>query len=266
MSKAYTREDLESYRPLEFIIVLGSAGSGKSHAILDVAEAWQDLKPSGTVYILDIEEGIRKIWKEEFPDVHNIKMWHAGGDLKDIDDFLEVFNEIWPQCKATDWLCIESDTKVWDWSQDNAWLRVTGQRKDAYLSSRLAKTAGGKSSPVTPQPDYLWQVALNYYRRQFRDVLVNEVRHKTNVFITTGVSPKSPRVSLGRKDSMAFLGITDIVADGHSENVRNPDSVALLTSEGEDFWAFVLKDRGHKQRRRFRVDNFWLDFVNSRTA
>jgi hypothetical protein len=95
---------------------------------------------------------------------------------------------------------------------------------------------------------------------------MNEIRYKTNLLITTGVSKNSPRVSIARKDAMAYLGITDIIPDGHSENVRNPDTVVLLTGEGAEYWAMVLKDRGHEQRRRFKVDNFWLDFVNSRTA
>ncbi|GAI72878.1 unnamed protein product, partial [marine sediment metagenome] len=104
----------------------------------------------------------------------NILIWH-GDQTNNSDKFIEIFTELGKAVTPDDWLCIESDTRVWDMCQDTGWLKVTGQVKDKYLSQRLV--SGG---PVTPQPDQLWQVVLDAYRRRFRDVLVNEVRLKTN--------------------------------------------------------------------------------------
>ena len=133
--------------------------------------------------------------------------------------------------------------------------------KDKYLSHRLV--AGG---PVTPQPDQLWQVVLDAYRRRFRDVLVNEVRLKTNILITTGISVKSsPFIKGARQDTMKQLGI-DITPDGHAENTRNPDTVIMLSRESDSYWAEVLKDRGSDkpgQRVKFKVESFYLDLMSN---
>ena len=256
-------EAFASFEPLEFIMLVGYGDTGKSHAILQLARAWLAMKPEGKIFCIDIETGIMKTWKKSFPDISPARflLWH--GDVVDnIEKFLVVFNQVWPNTTPSDWLCIESDTRIWDTSQDLAWARITGQHKDEYLSARLA--AGGKA-PVTPQPDNLWQVALDAYRRRFRDVMTNTVRLKTNVLITTGLSRPGARVSPAKRDAMNLLSI-DVVPDGHSENVRNPDTVVMLTKDADGYFAEVLKDRAYGKpatRIRFGVNNFWLDFLKN---
>ena len=256
-------EALKAFEPLEFILLLGYGDTGKSYAILQLARAWQAMKPEGKVFAIDIETGIMKTWKKAFPDISpdRFLLWH-GEAVDNIEKFLVVLNQVWPVATPNDFLCIESDTRIWDGSQDLAWARITGQHKDEYLSARLA--SGGKA-PVTPQPDNLWQIALDAYRRRFRDVLTNTVRLRTNILITTGLSRPGARVSPAKRDAMNLLGI-DIVPDGHSENVRNPDTVVMMTKDSEGYFAEVLKDRGYSrpaQRIKFSVGNFYLDFLHA---
>ncbi len=259
LPKPITIDDLQTYQPLEFILLLGAAGTGKSYAILSLAEAWQRLTPEGKVYVIDTETGIAKTWKAAFSHVRNILLYH-GETVNDADKFIDVFSELTTQVTSTDWLCIESDTRVWDMCQDMGWLKVTGQVKDKYLSQRLVQ--GG---PVTPQPDQLWQVVLDAYRRRFRDVLVDSLRLKTNILVTTGLTKGSPRVTPARRETMKLLNI-DVTPDGHAENTRNPDTVIMLTRETDGYWAEVLKDRGSDkpgEQVRFKVENFWLDFMDN---
>lgn len=251
-----TFETLDSYKALEFIMLIGAAGTGKSFAILSLADIWSRFQPEGIIYIIDIETGIAKTWQKAFPGVSNIKLWH-GEQVDNSDKFLDVFNALSPVVTPKDWLCLESDTRIWDMSQDMGWLKVTGQVKDKYLSQRLVT-----GEPVTPKPDNLWQVALDAYRRRFRDVLVNNIRLKTNVLVTTGITKGQPRTSVARKDTMKLLGV-DVSPDGHAENTRNPDTVIILNRESDGYWAEVLKDRASDkpgEQVRFKVDSFWLDF------
>ena len=231
----------------------------KSFAILKLAELWQELHPKGNIYVIDVETGLAKTFKSAFQNVKNIKIWH-GADVDTADKFLLVFEELIKLVTPEDFLCIESDTRIWDACQDMGWLRVTGRSKDEYMTHRLAAGAGA----VVPHPDQLWQVVLDLYRRRFRDVLVNQVRMKTNILITTGLSKSSPRVSPSRQTSMKLLGI-DVQPDGHAENVRNPDTVVMLSRDSEGYWAEVLKDRGSDkpgQIVRFQVRNgFLFDFT-----
>ncbi|MBA7528546.1 hypothetical protein ES705_20733 [subsurface metagenome] len=260
LPKPLTYENLDEFTPLEFILLIGPAGTGKSFAILSLADIWQKLKPGGKIYAIDCETGLAKTYKAAFPHLKNILIWH-GDQVNDSDKFIDIFSELGKTVTPDDWLCIESDTRVWDMCQDTGWLKVTGQLKDKYLSHRLV--AGG---PVTPQPDQLWQVVLDAYRRRFRDVLVNEVRMRTNILITTGLSSKSsPFTKASRQDTMKQLGI-DISPDGHSENTRNPDTVIMLSRESDSYRAEVLKDRGSDkpgQRVKFRVESFLSDLMTN---
>lgn len=259
INQPLTHESLNTYQSLEFILLIGAAGTGKSFAILSLADVWSRFQPEGTIYIIDIETGIAKTWQKAFPNVSNIKLWH-GEQVNNSDKFLDVFNALGPIVTPKDWLCLESDTRIWDMSQDMGWLKVTGQTKDRYLSSRI-----DTNKPVTPHPDNLWQVALDAYRRRFRDVLVNSIRLRTNVLITTGLTRGQPRVSASRQESMKLLNI-DVSPDGHAENTRNPDTVIMLNRESDGYWAQVLKDRASDkpgQQVRFKVDSFYLDFYIS---
>lgn len=254
-----TADDLGQYTPLEFIMLLGTAGTGKSYSVLSLAEAWQRIKPEGKVYVIDTETGIAKTWKAAFPRVRNMLLYH-GEMVNDADKFIEVFSSISKQVTEKDWLCLESDTRIWDMCQDNGWMKVTGQKKDEYLSQRVSK--GG---PTTPQPDQLWQVVLDLYRRRFRDVLVNDLRMRTNILVTTGLTRNAPRTSPSRRESMKLLNI-DVTPDGHGENTRNPDTVIMMSRESDGYWAEVLKDRGSDkpgQQVRFKLENFYFDFMDS---
>jgi len=259
LPKPLTYENLNSYQPLEFIILIGTAGVGKSFSILSLADTWAKFRPEGIIYAIDIETGIAKTWQAVFSHLKNLKLWH-GDQVDNSDKFIDVFDEVIKLVTPDDWLCIESDTRIWDICQDTGWMKVTGQTKDKYLSQRFDK--GG---PVTPQPDQLWQVALDAYRRRFRDVLVNQVRLKTNILVTTGVTKGSPRVSGARRESMKLLGI-DVQPDGHAENTRNPDTVILLSKDSEGYFAEVLKDRGGDkpgEQIRFQVKSFYINFMEA---
>ena len=82
LPKPLTYENLDSFTPLEFISLVGPAGTGKSFAILSLADAWQRLKPEGKVYVIDCETGLAKTYKAAFPHLKNILIWH-GGQVKD---------------------------------------------------------------------------------------------------------------------------------------------------------------------------------------
>ena len=254
-----THENIEDFQTLEFLMLIGPAGTGKSYSILSLARAWQRLEPEGKVYVIDTETGLAKTFKAQFRDVKNLSIWH-GDQVSDMNKFLDIFSQLAPIVTPKDFLCLESDTRIWDYSQDGGWLQVTGQSKATYLSQRL--TQGG---PVTPHPDQLWQVALDSYRRRFRDVLVNDLRLRTNILITTGLTKPGPRVSAAKRETMKLLNI-DVSPDGHSENSRNPDTVLLLSRDSDGYWAQVLKDRAADRPGEtvsFKVNNFWFDFLSA---
>ncbi|MCK9598319.1 MAG: hypothetical protein M0R06_04720 [Sphaerochaeta sp.] len=261
-------ENIDDYELLEFLLLMGPGGSGKSHNILELAQAWKRVMPGGIVYCIDAETGLAKEYKLKYSHLDNIRIWH-GEHTADIWKFLEVFHGLKPLLTTKDWLCIESDTKIWSYAQDAGYRQVTGMSKDEYLSDRLDKAREGqtKVGGVTPDPENLWQVVGDLYRRRFRDVLTSEIRLRTNVLITTGFNIEGHRKNAARRMSMDLLGLTGVVADGHAEVTRNPDTVIALSREKDSYMAQVVKDRGVDRPGlvlKFPVESFYLDLMDAR--
>jgi len=255
LPKPITAEDLTTYETREFLELVGHPKSGKSYAVLSVAEAWQRLHPDNMVYILDTEDGIIKSWKARFKQVSNIQYYR----LPDMDTLIMLLDEIKSGLKPQDWLCIESLSRIWEHSQNLGYEAITGMTKTAYLEKRLVD----KKGPVTPHPDQLWQLVKNAYQRNFMDVLVNEV--PCHILITTTLGKVSPFESAVRREVKASLGL-NVAPDGDPRNPYYPDTLVLMTKEVDGFWATVLGDRGAErpgESIRFRVENFLLDFLDT---
>jgi len=256
--KLFTSADLAEYKLREFIEICGSWKSGKSYDVLSIAQSWQRIESEGTVYIIDTENQIRKMWKAQFRDVDNIKLYMCA----DMDDVILAIDTIKPKLHINDWICLESKARIWEFAQDLGYMAIAGMKKAEYLSKQ--RTDGG---PITPHPDQLWSIVKNAYYRNMMDVLVNEV--ECNIVITTTMSksvkdmPK--RESPTRKAVRMMLG-TDVSLDGDPRNPYYPDTI-VMTTKGEDgFWATVLGDRGGEipgQQIHFKVDSFLFDFMEN---
>ncbi len=268
LPKPLTHENIKTdYSPLEFILLFGVASSGKSEAILKTAEYWLDYKPNGKVYAIDAETGLAKAFYHRYSWLPNFYLWH-GDDTNSSHKFLNIFENLIPHLTKDDLLAIESDTRLWDMAQDDGWLEVTGMPKNEYLAERIDKAVSGKKpGAVVPDPENLWQVAGNFYRRRFRDVLNNTVRLKCNVIVTAGLSkPKTEgrvKTSAAKRETMEQLGF-DIFPDGHAESARNSDTVIWLSKDKAGYHAKVLKDRAFDKPGEvvvFDVKNFYEDFI-----
>jgi hypothetical protein len=262
-----TYQNIGNFVPHEFIMVIGLAATGKSEAILKTAEYWQDEFPDKKFYCIDTENRLAKSFFLRYTHLRNFNLWH-GEQTDSIHKFLNVFDALTPLIKEGDFLAIESDTRLWSLCQDEAWVEVTGQSKSEYLSDRMELPSDKRGkTPVTPMPDNLWQVAGNYYRRRYRQVLDSELRARCNVILTTGVSKPSDKgkikISEAKKDTMELLNI-DIVPDGHPEASRNPDTVVWLSKDKKGYHAKVLKDQSFDKPgevRAFDVVSFYEDFI-----
>jgi hypothetical protein len=262
-----TLSQIRDFQTHESIMLIGNGSCGKTYSILCTAKMWKMMHPTGRVYILDLEAGIAKTWKKSFLDVDNIDLYH-GTDIRSIDQFLEIFNTVAAKSGPEDLLIFESDTKIWDLAEQDAWFVITGMSKDAYMSKRIEDIKDSrKARALSPSPDNLWQIAGDSYKRRFRDVITDDLRLKTNIIITAGVKKPSAgqHTSSSRKEIMNLLG-EGIFADGHADTPRCVDTVIYLTKESDGYFAEILKDRGYDkpaQKIKFRVNNFWADFIVS---
>lgn len=249
------------YSPRELIIILGHAGSGKSAAILQVAEEIQS-----TMYIIDTENGILKMWKNQYPSLKNIKLYLVTS----MDDVLTALAEITQQIQANDWIAIESMSRIWELAQDTAYEEITGMAKSEYLQSRTSK------SPI-PSPDEFWQIVSSLYSRGLigkivkLDPILAEISKEKgcNVLTTTLIKKEGvEKLISARRKYAQEIGVT-VLHEGSPRLLSYFDTVIHTKYENGEFSAQILKDRGYQTPGRvvsFRVENFWRDFcVNRKT-
>lgn len=103
---------LPEHTPREFIELVSCPEMGKHDAILSLADTWQKLRSDGKVYILDTE-GLRETWERTL-ELANIYYWYC----QDMDTVTSALGEITRQLSSRDWLCVESLTRIWGFSQD----------------------------------------------------------------------------------------------------------------------------------------------------
>lgn len=260
--KPFTAQDLAGFIPREFILVAGHANTGKSRTVLSMASFWQVTHPGAVVYCLDTEDGIRKLWKKQFPDLNNLELYLCP----DMNAAVLCLEHLLPRLTEENWLACESASRLWEYSQDLGYREITGMSKSEYLSKRMAD--GGKGT-VTPRPNDLWPIAKNAMERNFLDRLVNETR--ANVLLTTTLGKERPegggmRESKTRAAARRYLG-TDVVPEGHPRIAYYPDTVVLMENEGTRYTAHLLKDRGLSLTTTipvFQVRDFLFDLEEIR--
>ena len=262
--KPITHANLADYKPREYILLAGHPGTGKSTAMLSVAELNKRLHPDSIMYVIDTENGFLKIWQYSYPKVDNVQLYIC----RDMDEVIQTFDEIVPKLKSTDWLAIESMSRIWEYAQNLGYTEITGLTKAEYLTQRLAKT--GTKDPVTPDPSNLWQIAKDAQNRCFLDViqLLDPELNKNgcNIIMSAslGAAPGDrPNQSAERKAVREALGVTMNI-EGVPRLPYYPDTVLLLTNQFDGYWVRVLKDRGPEDKK-YKLDaynDFYLKFLS----
>ncbi len=174
--------DLLNVPSREFILLAGKDGSGKSCAIISLADFISQIEPEATVYVLDLEGKFRAALQSYGSVPPNLSFYAVDT----MNDVTEAFDIIMATRKPGDWLFVESAGRLWERAQDMGYQVITGTTKALYMEKRRATPAGQKQPPVTPRPDDLWSIIKGAHDSAFLDIIAQT--NDLNVVITTGVS------------------------------------------------------------------------------
>ena len=261
MVRPLTEQEFAIFKPREYILLIGSPASGKSHTVLSTVYMASKLEKARG-YIIDTEGGILKLWKTRFSDLAPGKGINYYS-VSSIEEFLDTFDEIRPELKAGDWLAVESLVRLWEWAQSYTYEAITGLTKLAYLEKRLIEREGKRLSSPIPQPDLFWQIAKHHYQRCFLDQLQSL---PCNIMLTTTLSADKPpgMTSEARKEMVKFAGVS---ADGWPRGPYYPDTLIITTCERDGYYATITKDRGYDNPGivvKFKINNFLMDYQASK--
>ncbi len=254
----------------ERILLSGVPGVGKTYAWLTIARMFPEVK----FYVIDPDDGVRRVWFPEFPEVTNIEYyftpkWYTDGSVKvpkvtvidkDRHCYLSGIADAWktikPKTKVGDWVIVEHLGNIWgrasDGFADEVFNKDIGQY---FLEARKEMKPGGKRlDALKGWTD--WQVINKLHNDDFIIPICFE--SPAHVLMTTAVS-----ITSGEEDAdmKAFYGETKLRLEGQKHNIFRAQSILLLTSDGKadnrkHYMSTFLKDRGRSWIERKE----WFDF------
>lgn len=248
----------------EFILLAGKDGSGKTSALISVAQYVEMFWPNASVFVIDTENKFIPTLKSWGSVPKNLRLYKC----ESMNDVTAALDEIMHLKSAGDWVLIESAGRIWGHSQDLGYQAIEGTTKAEYLERRRQKKRGEQGGPI-PSPDRYWDVVKGAHDTEFLDVLSN--CDDLNVVLTTTVAkPKAERSNRkeneDRKALRAEHGI-DLNLDGAPRLPYYVLTMALLERLDGAIQCTVLRDNCSKledprvtfavQSRRTWMDDFW---------
>lgn len=265
-------------------IEIGSTeGAGKTYAWLTIAANC----PKNKFYVIDPDDGVRRVWYNEFKDVNNIeyyftpKWFHKGFDGYRVRPTADLINDgsgkknifksgiadawklIKPKIKEGDWLISEHMHLIWNSSQEMFADEIFDKEIGNYfLERRKAMDAGSKKLEAF-QGWTDWSVINKAHNDDFiNDICFDNPGH---VFMTTSTSMSQPGAKEDA-DIKAFYGDTSIRFDGQKHVVFRVQTKMIfkVTGRGKDrkyIMNTFLKDRGREHVEEQEWSDYYWDYL-----
>lgn len=231
----------------EFILLAGKDGTGKTCALLSLAEFVEQLTPDNSVWVIDTENKFAAAVKANGRVPANLKLYLC----ETMNDVTEAANEILASRAPGDWVFVESAGRVWERAQDIGYQVITGTAKAAYMERRRTELRpDGKQLPVTPRPDDLWSIIKGAHDTEFLDRLMHA--SDLQVVISTGVA----RVKEKRGNQKENPDRVDFRAEtGIDLNLEGAPRLPYYALTG----VLLERERGKVYARVWRDSNSLLD-------
>jgi hypothetical protein len=250
--KPISGAELLSGEPLrEFIMLAGKDSVGKSCAIVSLAWMVEQVAPDAKFYVIDTENKFRSALKGFGSDVPKNIIYYKCDDMNAVTD---ATADILAKHHNGDWIAVESMSRVWERSQDLAYMATTGLTKVAYLEKRPKRGTG--SGPI-PTPDDFWKIAKGAHDGGFLDLLSSTDTINCILSTTIAKPPKEGfRESQDKKATRIELGM-DANLEGAPRVPYYVETLCLLELRGGRVTCRVLRDNlsvKEESRREFEVD------------
>lgn len=273
--KPVSTADILAMPRREFFLLIGKDGAGKSCAIVSMASWVQVLWPEATFWVIDSENKFATALKSFAGDAPtNIQMLQ----VEDMNGVTDAWAYVNAKRKAGDWLAVESMSRIWERTQDMAYLATSGFDKAGYLEKRkewLEANPGKKSQApiVIPKPDQFWSIAKGAHDGAFLDPISQASSLNVVLSAFVGKPPKenasSPiKENVDRKEARIEYGL-DAGIEGAPRLPSYVQTTCMFTVRDGKVKCRVLRDdntRLESPRIEFDVESrkafgmrFWTE-------
>src|SRR5208283_104720 len=236
MSPQTSKELLAQSTIREFMMLAGKDSVGKTSALVSLAWYIEQTEPNAKFYVIDTENKFKSALRSFGSDAPKNIIYYKCDDMNAVTT---ATTDILAKHKPMDWCGVESMARIWDRSQDLAYLATAGVTKVQYLENRPRQ---GKGSGPIPTPDDFWKIAKGAHDGGFIDLL--SACDDLNVVLTTTIAkpPKEGfRESADKRATRIELGI-DANLDGAPRVPYYVETLCLLELRGGKVTCRVLRD------------------------
>jgi len=258
----------------ERILVGGVPGVGKTYSWLTIAR----MLPEHRFYVIDPDDGVRRVWYSEFPDAQNIEYYFTptwftktSTDTPSVNNLEEncylggvadAFKTIKPKLKPDDWLVIEMLGNLWSIVQGAFVAEVFQKDVGQYFLEVRKRTKEGATRLDGLRGWTDWTVINRMHNDDF--IVPACFETPCHVFMTTSITAGAPTGE--DAELKAFYGDSMIRFDGQKHNPFRAQTMLILTAEGkgdkrEYFMSTYLKDRGRPHLTKVKLLDFALQYL-----
>ena len=238
----------------ERVLAYGGSTVGKSHSILQLAQTVAMLDPTAQVYVIDSDDGLRKIWQNHFASLKNLN-WSLA---KHWDEVQSAMDALGPVVKPNDWVCVDMIGKFWEMAQSFEVRQVYGKDASEYmLVARAEAVAAAKMNKPATLPGHDWNVIKKLHNENFIDRIVTEF--PCNVYATSAADPLIQEFD--DQKIITMCGTVGYKPDGEKKNIHRFDTVMFLSMYRDGSRVFTtVKDRARPLMRDIPFTNLFVDY------
>jgi len=268
----------------ERILVGGTEGTGKTYAWLTIAQSLPDSK----FYVIDPDDGVRRVWYNEFPEVQNVEYYFTptwfstdyeafskkGAQLSPINDgsdrkgiyktgVADAWTTIKSKVKPDDWTVIEHLHLLWSSVQDAFADEVFDKNIGNYfLEKRKLMDEGAKRlNALEGWTD--WGVINKLHNNDF--IIKVCYDNPGHVYMTTSTTMTQPNA---KEDAAlkSFYGDSNIRYEGQKHNVFRAQTKLIMkqVGRGKDrkyAMSTFTKDRGREWLEEYEWSDFYYQYL-----
>jgi len=260
----------------ERIFVGGVQGTGKTYDWLTIARAY----PESKFYVIDPDDGTRRVWYNEFKTVSNIEYyftpeWYSIDPdtvkVEKLDDdedncYIGGIADAWatvkPKLKKGDWLIVEHLGNIWATAQTAFVSQVFNESIGKYFLEARKSLKDGSKKLDALQGWTDWSVINKIHNEDF--IVPVCFKNPAHLYMTTSISVSSG--GLESPDIKEFYGDTKIRFNGQKENPYRAQTMILKTMRGKGknrkyYMDTFVKDRGRDWMEQVQVNDFALQYL-----
>lgn len=237
----------------ERVLAYGGPGVGKSTAILKLAQTLSVVDPKATVWVIDADDGLQKIWQSQFKSLTNLKWKHVleWSDLQQVIPYLKE------HVKENDWISIDMIGRFWEMAQSFEVTQVYGKTASEFmLVARAEAVQSAKMNRPATLPSVDWNIVKKLHNDDFIDYLTSDF--PCNLFVTTSADQIT---DLDDNKTVAMFAATGFKPDGEKRNAYRFDTVMFLKMlRNGDRMFSTLKDRARPLIPEEKFNNLLGDY------